>query len=101
MAFLNAKKNFEDGQASCKSLGDGWHAPLSNNQEADTRAFDNTSVAEAVGVYVEGVAKQKFWASSYVIHLHLNVCYVSFVDNPSEPSWTYADRNNIVVCVKS
>ncbi|MEI6398443.1 MAG: hypothetical protein WCO71_06715, partial [Pseudomonadota bacterium] len=61
VAFLNTRKNFYDAQASCASLGAGWHAPASNGQYAAPQAADNTSSLEAVGMYFMGATSTNFW----------------------------------------
>ena len=66
VAFLNVVKDFDGAQASCTSLGAGWHAPLSNNQQATPRAADNSNSLEAVGKYFVGISGQWFWSSSTV-----------------------------------
>jgi len=66
VAFLNTQKNFADAQASCASLGAGWHAPASSKEYADPRATDNSNSAEAVGEYFAGTTRRWFWSSSTV-----------------------------------
>jgi hypothetical protein len=66
VAFLNTRKNFADAQASCASLGAGWHAPASNNVDALLRASDNANSLEALGKYFLGTTYRWFWSSSTV-----------------------------------
>jgi hypothetical protein len=66
VAFLNTEKNFVDAQASCASLGAGWHGPASNNDNADPRATDNSNSLEAVGEYLKKTVSPWFWSSSTV-----------------------------------
>jgi hypothetical protein len=69
-AFLNTYKDFDGAQASCASLGAGWHAPASSKLDADPRANDNRNSLEAMGKYFHGVPTTHqytfFWSSSTV-----------------------------------
>ena len=75
VAFLNVAKNFAYVQSACSSLGAGWHAPLSNNQNATQRAAGNSSSLEAVGVYFVSTTNGWFWSSSTVSDLPTNAWY--------------------------
>ena len=69
VAFLNVSKIFADAQTSCASLGAGWHAPLSNNQNATPQAADNSNSLEAMGKYFSGLSYKVAWSSSTVSDL--------------------------------
>jgi hypothetical protein len=66
VAFLNTKRDFDGAQASCASIGDGWHAPASNNWNVSPRANDNSNSLEAVGEYFKRFIGWSIWSSSTV-----------------------------------
>ena len=98
VAFLNTYKNFDPAQASCASLGAGWHAPASNKLDALPRASDNTNSLEAVGEYFRNTADPWFWSSSTVSSYTSDAWYVYLgygsTNSGSKHSRTY------VVCVR-
>jgi len=101
VAYLNTHKNFDGAQASCASLGAGWHAPASNNLNADPRANDNSNSLEAVGEYLNGVTIRGgyFWSSSTVSYPTTNAWSVNLgLGNTNSISYKYYSYN--VVCVR-
>jgi len=108
VAFLNTRKNFSDAQASCASLGYGWHAPASVSIDAYPQATNNTNSVEAVGSYFMGTTDQSFWSSStvqapfllfedlFIIH-HL---WSTFIAYGYPYGYYFKYFSNYVVCVR-
>ena len=98
VAFLNTRKNFDDAQASCASLGAGWQAPASNNQYADPRANDNSNSLEAVSEYFSGTTRNWFWSSSTVSYDTYYAWYVNLGYGYTNNN--YKNSSDYVVCVR-
>ena len=100
VSFLNARKSFDEAQASCASLGAGWHAPASNKRRADPRATNNSNSLEAVGEYFSGRGAY-YWSSSIIPNIEDGALSVWF----SKEGDTFIDDlgrgpTYYVVCVK-
>jgi hypothetical protein len=100
VAFSNVQKIFDDAQTSCASLGAGWHAPLSNNdQYATPQAASNSNSLEAVGRYFAGTTSNYFWSSSTVSVSTNDAMFVDLEDGFTH-SYFYKDSSLKVVCVR-
>ena len=93
-----SRKDFDGAQASCTTLGAGWHAPLSNKGDATPHAADNSNSLEAVGKYFARTTLTWFWSSSTVS----NTTYSAWnVDLAIGYTPTNRRTNSInVVCVR-
>ena len=101
MAFLNVVKDFDGAQASCTSLGAGWHAPLINNQDATPQAAGNSNSLEAVGSYFKGSSglfSRSSWSSSTVSSNTSSAWYVNLAAGNTSHLGKYF--RFAVVCVK-
>ena len=98
VAYLNTHKNFDGAQASCASLGAGWHAPASNNLNADPRANDNSNSLEAVSEYFSGTTRNWFWSSSTVSYDTYYAWYVNLGYGYTNNN--YKNSSDYVVCVR-
>jgi hypothetical protein len=98
VAFLNTKRDFDGAQASCASIGDGWHAPASNNWNVSPRANDNSNSLEAVGEYFKRFIGWSIWSSSTLTSSRSNAWIVSLTYGYT--STTNKDYSSYVVCVR-